>query len=127
VRGDVEYGRELEQLESESVDHLFWSCNNGYGIIKAVFGNMLQLQDVNINRTKFFGGWEEYSNDSTRWAFIVICMVKYYIYKCSRRRVIPMLYRLKEEFGWLCSSLMNKRRWREVILNNNRIMSEIVV
>jgi hypothetical protein len=127
VRGDVEYGRELEQLESESVDHLFWSCNNVTGIIKAFFGNMLQLQDVNINRTKFFEGWEDYSNDSTRWAFIVIGMVKYYIYKCSRRRVMPMLYRLREEFGWLCSSLMNKRRWREVILNTNRIMSEIIL
>jgi hypothetical protein len=127
ARGDVEYERELEQLDVESVEHLFWSCNNVNGIIKAFFGNMLQMQDVNINQAKFFEGWEEYSHDSTRWAFIVIGMVKYYLYKCSRRRVIPMLYRLKEEFGWLCSSLMNKRRWREIITNNNRIMSEIIV
>jgi hypothetical protein len=127
VRGDGVYNMELEQLESESVDHLFWRCHSVTGTVKAFFVNMLQVQDANINRTKFFEGWEDYSNDSTRWAFIVISMVKYYIYKCSRRRVLPILYRLREEFGWLCSSLMEKRRWREVVLNTNRIMSEIIM
>jgi hypothetical protein len=127
TREDVAYDRELNQLESESVDHLFWDCETVRGLQRNFFGSMLQLQNINIDRTKFFEGWEEYSNDATRWVIIVTGLVKYYIYKCSRRRVIPMLYRLKEEFGWLCNNLMQRRRWREFIMNNNRIMNEIIV
>ncbi len=78
-----------------------------------------------VSKSKFFEGWEEYKQDATRWVIIVISLVKHYIYDCSRRKIIPMIAGLREEFRWLTYNLGRKRRWRLIIVDNRRLLNGI--
>jgi hypothetical protein len=124
-REDVEYMNEMGLLNSENIDHLFWACRVTSSLITQFFGELLGTPQVIISKSKFFEGWEEYKHDATRWVIIVISFVKYYIYSCSRRKIIPMVTGLREEFRWLTYSLGRKRRWRSIIVDNRRILNGI--
>jgi hypothetical protein len=124
-REDVEYINEMGLLNSENIDHLFWACRVTSSLITQFFGELLGTPQVIISKSKFFEGWEEYKHDATRWVIIVISLVKYYIYNCSRRKIIPMVTGLREEFRWLTYSLGRKRRWRSIIVDNRRLLNGI--
>jgi hypothetical protein len=124
-RDDVEYINEMGRLSAENIDHLFWECRITSNLITQFFGEILGMPHVIVNKPKFFEGWEEYKQDATRWVIIVISLVKYYIYKCSRRKIIQMIAGLREEFRWLTCNLGMKRRWRLVIADNRRLLNGI--
>jgi hypothetical protein len=124
-REDAVYMNELGLLNSENIDHLFWACRVTSSLITQFFGELLETPQEIISKSKFFEGWEEYKHDATRWIIIVISFVKYFIYSCSRRKIIPMLTGLREEFRWLTYSLGRKKRWRTMILDNRRLLNGI--
>jgi hypothetical protein len=87
---------------------------------------MLGVRNPVLNRVKYWTGWEEYSRDATRWVIIVIGFIKHYLFKCSRRKVLPIHYRLREEFEWLVTSLIKRVRWRSILVHNIRIFRGIL-
>jgi hypothetical protein len=124
-RDDVEYINEMGRLNAENIDHIFWECRVTSNLIVQFFGEIIGTPHIVVSKSRFFEGWEEYKQDATRWVIIVIGLVKYYIFNCSRRKIIPMLAGLREEFRWLICNLGKKRRWRAIIADNHRILSSI--
>jgi hypothetical protein len=125
-RDNAIFEAEIEQLPAETMDHLFWGCRHTERVITYFFGNVLGVHNPVISKDKYWLGWEEYSRDATKWVIIVIGFVKYYLFKCSRRKVFPIHYRLKEEFGELVLSLCRRVRWRTIVVHNIRILQGIL-
>jgi hypothetical protein len=126
-RDNVLFEAKLEQLPAETMDHLLWGCRHTERVITHFFSDMLGVRNPVINKDKYWTGWEEYSRDATRWVIIVIGFVKHYLFRCSRRKVLPIHYRLREEFEWLVASLCRRVRWRAIIVHNIRILQGILV
>jgi hypothetical protein len=125
-RENALYEAEIERLPDETMDHLFWECRDTKKVITDFFGNELGVRNPVISKERYWMGWEEYSRDATRWVIIVTGFVKYYLFKCSRRKVLPIQYRLREEFGGLVASLCRRARWRTIVVHNIRILQGIL-
>jgi hypothetical protein len=125
-RENAVYEAEIERLPEETLEHLFWECRDTKKVIVDFFGNELGDRNLVISKDRYWMGWEEYSTDATRWVIIVTGFIKYYLFKCSRRKVLPIQYRLREEFGGLVASLCRRARWRTIVVHNIRIFQGIL-
>jgi hypothetical protein len=70
--GSIEHTRRLSALDRESVNHLFWGCNNVKTVITKFFNDIAQENNLNIAKEKFFGGWNSISVKRTKALLITV-------------------------------------------------------
>jgi hypothetical protein len=64
-RDQPEYEDEMGRLPAENVVHLFWECLSVSNLIKRFFNEMMNLNNLDIDKNKFFTGWYGKSKDNT--------------------------------------------------------------
>jgi hypothetical protein len=111
-RDQPEYEDEMGRLPAENVVHLFWECLSVSNLIKRFFNEMLNSNNLDIDKNKFFTGWYGKSKDNTIFILICVHLVKYIIYNFRNKIRIPTYFTLKEEFWNLMGSLSAYGRWR---------------
>jgi hypothetical protein len=95
-RDQPEYEDEMGRLPAENVAHLFWECLTVNNLIKRFFNDMMNLNNFDIDKNKFFTGWGGKSKDNTNFILICIHVVKYVIYNFRNKMRIPAYFTLRE-------------------------------
>jgi hypothetical protein len=109
--GSNEYTRRMSALDMENVNHLFWECNSVKLVIKKFLNDIAQENNRNIDKPKFFGGWNSISIKRTKVLLIVIHFVKYYMYICRNRKKMPTVVGLAYEFAGLERCMRRSAVW----------------
>ncbi len=113
--GSGEYVRRVSNLMNETIGHLLWDCRWVNEVIRSAFNKITGERDELVNRSRYMGGWEIENVKLQEVMLILIHFVKYCIYICRNRRVLPSVtfitYELEELMG-----LMKKRiKWQRVL------------
>jgi hypothetical protein len=111
-REHVEYEEEMARLPVESIVHLFWECTNVGEIIKGFFNELMNTNNLEIDKNKFFTGWCGKSKDNTTFILICVHLIKYVIYNFRNKNRLPTFFTLKEEFWNILGGLAAYGRWR---------------
>jgi hypothetical protein len=73
-----------------------------------------------IDKNKFFCGWEERSRDGTLMTIICTNLLRFLIFKCKVRRRLPTSGSLRVEFDEIMNGIFKSVRWatrRDEIVN----------
>ncbi len=125
--GSNEHTRRLSALDRESVNHLFWECNNVKTVITKFFNDIAQENNLNIDKEKFFGGWNSISVKRTKALLIIVHFVKYYIYICRNRKKMPTVAGLTYEFEGLERNMRRSADWSTNFREGLGSISEILI
>jgi hypothetical protein len=100
VQNSLEYTRRIVNLNRETVSHLLWECRWVNTIIQRMLRELLGENRL-VDKNKFMGGWGMESGKAQEVILIVIHYMKFVIYVCRNRRVIPTLTHMRYELGEL--------------------------
>jgi hypothetical protein len=125
--GSPEYLRRIEYLNNETTIHLFWECRHVNPVIHATFNRLTNEQGGIADRRIFMGGCELESSRSTMLILIIIHFIKYTVYVCRNRRVLPTVTYMMYETTELITTLRVKEKWREVIRNLPELLRRVYV
>jgi hypothetical protein len=109
------------------VNHLFWECNNVKTVITKFFNDIAQENNLNIDKEKFFGGWNSISVKRTKALLIIVHFVKYYIYICRNRKKMPTVAGLTYEFAGLERNMGRSAVWCTNFREGLGSISEILI
>jgi hypothetical protein len=125
--GSPEYLRRIANLSNETTTHLFWECRQVNPAIHVTFNKLSNDQGEIVDRNRFMGGYELESRMSTVLILIVIHFVKYTVYVCRNRRVLPTVTDLMYEITELITTLRGKEKWRGIIPNLSELLRRVYV
>jgi hypothetical protein len=124
--GTVEYNQRMALVETETNEHLLWSCRETQRAIRQVLNDIAGTIDLRINRKKYLEGVKlNIKTDSLVLIMLLRC-VQYGLYKCRNRRTIPLFPHLMEEVNFLRNCLEARVKWRESIAKIAEIISGIL-
>ncbi len=110
--GTPQYDVEILQVEPETIDHLFWSCNEVKGVIKEFINLMCGTIGEDVSVIKYWEGCElEYKVDSML-SILVVRFVQYAIYRCRNRRRLPLMSSIRDDVGALMKQLDKRAKWK---------------
>jgi hypothetical protein len=125
--GSPEYLRRIGNLNNETVIHLFWECRHVNPVILATFNRLTNAQGGVIDRNMFMGGCELESSRSTVVLLIIIHFIKYAVYVCRNRRILPTVTYIMYETTELITMLRVREKWRETIRNLPELLRKVYV
>ncbi len=111
--GTDEFIREMDRVEPENTEHLFWECESVKTVIINIFRITCGEPAGNVDKGKFMCGWEDVSRKFTRIGLYLVHFVKFYIYKCRNWKRLPLTYHLIDKFEYAAMGLARNRTWRE--------------
>jgi hypothetical protein len=118
--GTRRYGDEMERLPGENEAHLFWDCQSVKTALTEVSNGIAGMINGDIDKNKFFCGWEERSRDGTLMTIICTNLLRFLIFKCKVRRRLPTSGSLRVEFDEIMNGIFKSVRWstrRDEIVN----------
>jgi hypothetical protein len=71
-------------------------------------------------------GWESTSKRESELILLIIHSIKFGIYKCKNRRVIPTFSSLRYEVEEFIGAISKKQRWRESVRDLSGVMEQIL-
>ncbi len=101
MRDSPEYVRRISNLSVETVSHLLWGCRWVNNTVQSTFNRLTGENNRNIDVNKYMGGWLIENKQSQETVLVVIHFVKYVIYVCRNRRVLPLVVHLRYEIDEL--------------------------
>jgi hypothetical protein len=104
--GSRRYGDEMERLPGENEVHLFWDCQAVKTPLMEVSNGIAKTINREIDKNKFFCGWEERSRDGTLMTIICTNLLRFIIFKCKIRMRLPTSGRLREEFDGIMNGIL---------------------
>jgi hypothetical protein len=110
-----EYVRRIDNLNRETVVHLLWECRWVNNIISTVIIGIIGIHRW-VDKNKFMGGWVMENKRTQEVVLIVIHYIKYLVYVCRNRRILPTLAHIRYELGELFSVLSKRAKWQSGIL-----------
>jgi hypothetical protein len=113
--GSDEYGRRISTLPNETVIHLLWECQLVNNVVKLTFNRITGEMGRLVNRVRYMGGWRTENLKLQEILIVIIHFVKYCIYVCRNRRVMPSVAFIVYELGELISVLKKKTKWQRVL------------
>jgi hypothetical protein len=125
--GSNEYIRRLQALDRETINHLLWDCVHVNRLIRRFFNTIANGNDQNVVKDKYMGGWKVESILRTKIILISVHFVKYYIYSCRIRRIIPSTAGIMYEYGGLLGNMIRNYKWCINIREMTESMSDILV
>jgi hypothetical protein len=69
-----------------------------------------------VDKNKFMGGWVMANKRSLELILITIHYIKYLVYVCRNRRILPTLAHVRYELGELFYMLSKRAKWQSGIL-----------
>ncbi len=115
VEGSLEYNRRLDQVENETVNHLFWGCRESQRVIGEVVNELAGTANMRVSKDKYFEGTLLPRKCDSNVTIMVARTIQFGLYKCRNRRRIPLKAHIQEELDGLKSVLGKSSRWREGI------------
>jgi hypothetical protein len=79
-----------------------------------------------IEKGKYMSGWESESKRESELILLIIHIIKFGIYKCKHRRVIPTFASLRYEVEEFVGAISKKHRWRESVRDISGVMERIL-
>jgi hypothetical protein len=110
-RDGPEYLRRLSRLSAETVTHLLWGCRWVNNVIQCTFNRLTGEANMNVNVDKYMGGWLIEKKWNMELVLIVIHFVKYVIYVCRNRRLLPTVVHLRYEIEELFKIVGKRKKW----------------
>jgi hypothetical protein len=110
--GTPQYDVEILQVEPETIDHLFWSCNEVKGVIKDLINLMGGTIGEDVSVIKYWEGCELEYNVDSMLSILVVRFVQYAIYRCRNRRRLPLLASIRDDVGALMTQLDKRAKWK---------------
>jgi hypothetical protein len=96
-----EYPYYLGLLNSETINHIFWECDWSKKVINTCFrwmtGRDWYRGEETVNKEDFMIGTMHPTQGLIKCDVLWKTFVKYYIYKCRYRRIIPQFCQLRYE------------------------------
>ncbi len=117
MRGGPEYLRRTSRLSAETVSHLFWGCRWVNNIIQSTFNRLAGENNRIVDVNRYMGGWVIENKWNQELVLIVIHFIKYVIYVCRNRRILPMVVHLRYEIEELLVILSKRKKWRSHLTN----------
>jgi hypothetical protein len=117
LRGGPEYLRRLSMLSTETVPHLFWGCRWVNNTIQSTFNRLADENNRNVDVNRYMGGWVIEKKWNLELVLIVIHFIKYVIYVCRNRRILPSVVHLRYEIEELLKILRKRKKWRSYLTN----------
>jgi hypothetical protein len=111
-----EYTRRIENLNRETVMHLLWECRWVNTKIQRMMRDLLGENRV-VDKNKFMGGWVMENKKAQEVILIVIHYMKFIIYVCRNRRVLPTLAHVRYELGELLGMMNKRSKWQYELMN----------
>jgi hypothetical protein len=110
-----EYTRRIENLNRETVSHMLWDCRWVNNIIQNVIVGIIGVHR-RVDKNKFMGGWVMENKRSQELILITIHYIKFIVYVCRNRRILPTLAHVRYELGELFHMLGKRVKWQGGIL-----------
>ena len=107
LQGDPEYLVELNRLNNETIEHLFYSCISVHPILNEFCRLNLGMEN-NINWEYYMLGRIEIGYEKTLVKILILHFIKYYIYQCRTKKIMPSLNTLIYEFGIVINQIRKK-------------------
>jgi hypothetical protein len=101
MRDSQEYVRRISNLSVETVSHLLWGCRWVNNTVQSTFNRLTGKNNRKIDVNKYMGGGLIENKQSQETVLVVIHFVKYVIYVCRNRRVLPSVVHLRYEIDEL--------------------------
>ncbi len=117
LRDGPEYLRRLSMLSAETVSHLFWGCRWTNSTIQSTFNRLTDENNRTVDVNKYMGGWVIEKKWNLELILIVIHFVKYVIYVCRNRRILPSVVHVRYEIEELFKILGKRKKWRGYLTN----------
>jgi hypothetical protein len=121
LEGSMEYNRRMDQVENETVNHLFWMCRESQRVISEVINELAGTDNRIVSKDKYLEGMLLPRKCDSNITIMVVRTIQFGLYKCRNRKRIPLKAHIMEEMGGLKSVLGKTVRWREG-LNNLRAL-----
>jgi hypothetical protein len=121
LEGSVEYNRRIDQVENETVNHLFWMCRESQRVISEVINDLAGTDNRVVSKDKYFEGLLLPRKCDSNITILVVRTIQFGLYKCRIRKRIPLKAHIMEDMGGLKAVLGKSVRWREGF-NNMRAL-----
>jgi hypothetical protein len=119
LEGSVEYNRRIDQVENETVNHLFWMCRESQRVISGVINELAGTDNRIVSKNKYFEGLLLPRKCDSNITILVVRTIQFGLYNCRFRKRIPLKAHIMEDVECLKAVLGKSVRWREG-LNNLR-------
>jgi hypothetical protein len=80
-----------------------------------------------IEKGKYMMGCDTENKRETELILLIIHVIKFGIYKCKHRRVIPTFANLRYEVEEFVGAISRKERWRECVRDISGVMERILI
>jgi hypothetical protein len=100
---------------NETAIHLLWDCRWVNNVVHLAFNRITGDRDKIVNRVRYMGGWGTESVKLQEVMLIISHFVKYCIYVCRNRRVLPSVAFITYELEELTLVMKKKLKWQRVI------------
>jgi hypothetical protein len=121
-----EFERRLRALDRETTSHIFWDCRIVRDLVSKVINYLCNTRGRGIEKGKYMMGCETENKRETEFVLLIVHVIKYGIYKCKHRRVIPTFASLRYEVEEFVGAILRKQRWRESIRDISGVMERIL-
>ncbi len=111
MRNSPEYMRRISNLSGETVSHLLWGCRWVNSVIEITFNKLTEENNRNVNVNRYMGGWLIENKLMQEIILIVVHYVKYVIYVCRNRRILPSVVHLRYEVEGLMWAMQKRKKW----------------
>jgi hypothetical protein len=115
--GSPEYVRRISNLNNETVIHMMWSCRWVNNVIHSTFNRIMGDRERLVDHSRYMGGWRTDNAKLQEVILLVIHFVKYSVYVCRNRRVVPSVTYITYELEELIL-MMRKRTKSQRALQN---------
>jgi hypothetical protein len=100
---------------NETVIHLLWDCRWVNNVVHLAFNRITGDRDRMVNRVRYMGGWGTESVKLQEVMLIISHFVKYCVYVCRNRRVLPSVTFITYELEELMLVMKKKAKWQRAI------------
>jgi hypothetical protein len=124
--GSARFNFEIEQIENETVEHLFWACDETNKTVKGVVNRLAGRDGVRVKREKYMEGTETDNRVEDTMVIIICRNIQFMIYKCRQRAKIPSVVFVLEELQGFLGRLQKYERWRGMTRRVPILMNKIL-
>ncbi len=86
-----------------------------------------QINDRIVDKNKYMCGWEVENSLAQRLMLIMIHTIKFILYKCKIRHVLPTIANMKYEIDELVYNLSKRLKWREAGIAGHIVSIFVIV
>jgi hypothetical protein len=121
-----EYVLRISNLSNETSTHMMWDCGWVNNIVQWTFNRLCGTVNRVVDKDRYMGGWPMDNKKNQEVVLILIHYVKYVLYTCRNRRVVPSNVHMRYELDELMGMLIKKSYWNIALNDIGNIMLEIL-